>query len=449
MNTKRYILLFPILLSLSGCGLYSNYNSRPLEYDARNLCSHDSISQPISAISWRELFTDSYLVNWIDSGLKRNTDLRIAQMKVDEAAATLTASRLAFLPSVNISADGSVSKESGNKFSIGPSASWELDIFGKQRNLKKGAEAAFYGSEAYRQAVQTSLISTIANGYYTLLMLDEQLSISERTLKTWDENIRVLQALKRAGRTNEAAVLQARANRMKVENSTLTLRSQITAQENAIKSLLLIPDMDMSRGSFDAQMFPDTLSCGIALELLSNRPDVREAEYLLQQSFYNVNVARAAFYPAVSLSGNLGWTTASGSIANPSSWIAGAIGSVVAPLFNRGTNNANLKIAKSEYEIASLRFQQKLFDAGMEVNNALIVWQTAKDRVTLDKKQIVALKGAVHNTRLLMRNTSTNYLEVLTAQQRLLEAELTEASDRYNAVQAIITLYHALGGGTE
>ena len=191
------------------------------------------------------------------------------------------------------------------------------------------------------------------------------------------------------------------------------------------------------------------MSCGIALEFLSNRPDVREAEYLLHQSFYNVNVARAAFYPAVSLSGNLGWTTASGTIANPSSWIAGAIGSVVAPLFNRGTNNANLKIAKSEYEIASLRFQQKLFDAGMEVNNALIAWQTAKDRVTLDKKQIVALKGAVHNTQLLMRNTSTNYLEVLTAQQRLLDAELTEASDRYDAVQAIITLYYALGGGTE
>ena len=143
------------------------------------------------------------------------------------------------------------------------------------------------------------------------------------------------------------------------------------------------------------------------------------------------------------------WPTTSGTIANPSSWIAGAIGSVVAPLFNRGTNNANLKIAKSEYEIASLRFQQKLFDAGMEVNNALIVWQTAKDRVALDKKQIVALKGAVHNTRLLMRNTSTNYLEVLTAQQRLLEAELTEASDRYDAVQAIIALYHALGGGKE
>ncbi len=449
MKSTLYILLFPVLLSLSGCGLYSNYKSRPLQYDAGKLCSHDSLSQPISAISWRELFTDGYLVNWIDSGLKHNTDLRIAQMKVDQAAATLTASRLAFLPSVNISADASVSKESGNKLSIGPSASWELDIFGRQQNLKKGAEAAFYGSEAYRQAVQTSLISTIANGYYTLLMLDEQLSISERTLKTWNENIRVLQALKRAGRTNEAAVLQARANRMKVENSTLTLRSQIATQENAIKSLLLMPDMDMSRGNFGAQMFPDTLSCGIALELLSNRPDVREAEYMLQQSFYNVNVARAMFYPTVSLSGNLGWTTASGTIANPSSWIASAIGSVVAPLFNRGINNANLKIAESEYEIASLRFQQRLFDAGMEVNNALIAWQTAKDRVTLDKKQIVALKGAVHNTRLLMRNTSTNYLEVLTAQQRLLEAELTEASDRYDAVQAIITLYHALGGGAD
>lgn len=447
---KRIIIfLLPVLLGLSSCGLYSNYERRPIEYDAERLTPHDSVNKPLSAMSWRSLFTDAYLSEWIDSGLTKNTDLRIAQLRVEEAEATLMASRLAFLPSANISAEGSVGYKSDSRFTIGPSASWEIDVFGRQRNLKKGAEASFYGSEAYCQAVKTSLISTIANGYYTLLMLDEQLSISERTLKTWDENIRVLQALKRAGRTNEAAVLQARANRMKVENSTLTLRSQISAQENAIKSLLLAPEMDMSRGTFENHAFPDTLSTGIALELLSNRPDVREAEFRLQKAFYDINVTRAAFYPSITLSGNLGWTTSSGSIANPSSWIANAIGGITAPLFNRGTNKANLKIAQAEYEIASLQFQQKLFDAGMEVNNALTAWQTAKDRVALDKKQIVALKGAVHNTRLLMRNTTTNYLEVLTAQQRLLEAELTEASDRFEAIQSIITLYNALGGGVE
>lgn len=449
MKIRKYTYIIPTLCMLSSCGLYSNFENRHLDYNAENLCVQDSVSEPLSALHWRQLFSDSCLVIWIDRGLSMNTDLRIAQLKVEEAEVTLNASRLAFLPSVNASAEGTVGYKSDSRFTIGPSASWEIDIFGKQRNLKKGAEAMFYASESYRQAVRTSLISTIANGYYTLLMLDEQLSISERTLKTWDENIRVLQALKRAGRTNEAAVLQARANRMKVENSTLTLRSQIAAQENSIKALLLDPEMEMTRGTFCNNSFPDSLSTGIALEMLSNRPDVREAEYLLHKSFYDVNVARSAFYPSITLSGNLGWTTSSGSIANPSSWIANAIGSIAAPLFNRGTNKANLKIASAEYEIASLNFQQKLFDAGMEVNNALTAWQTAKDRVALDKKQIVALKGAVHNTRLLMRNTSTNYLEVLTAQQRLLEAELTEASDRFETIQSIITLYHALGGGVE
>lgn len=448
MKKTIYPVLLTVSLLFSGCSLYSKFESHPIEYEAEQICVIDTINEPLSSVPWRELFNDEYLVAWIDSGLKSNTDLRIAQLNVEKAAATLSASRLAFLPSVNLGAEGSAGYKSDNRFQIGPSATWEIDIFGKQRNLKLGAEASFNASDAYRQAVRTSLVATIAEGYYTLLMLDEQLDISERTLKTWDENIRVLQALKRAGRTNEAAVLQARANRMRVENSALTLKNQIAEQENAIRSLLLDPGANMTRGKLSQQIFPYTLSSGITLELLSNRPDVRAAEFELQKAFYDINVARAAFYPSLTLSGNAGWVTSSGvGVGNPSSWIANAVGSLAAPLFNRGTNNANLRISKAQYEIASLNFQQKLLDAGMEVNNALSAWQTAHQRLILDKKQIVALKGAVHNTRLLMRNTSTNYLEVLTAQQRLLEAEITEAADKYDELQAVISLYHALGGG--
>lgn len=450
MKITKYLLLLFTITCLSGCGLYSKWSSTNLEYDVETICDVDTVTPHIAEISWKELFNDPYLVAWIDTALCRNVDLRIAQYKVEQAAATLKASRLAFLPSVGVNAEGSVGNNSSDRFQIAPAASWEIDIFGKQRNLKKGAEAAYYASDAYCQAVRTYLISAVANGYYTLLMLDEQLDISERTLKTWDENIRVLQALKRAGRTNEAAVLQARANRMKVENSAITLRQQISAQENAIKSLLLNPETNMTRGKFEHQNFPDSLSKGIPVKLLSNRPDVKEALYHLQKCFYDVNVMKAAFYPTLTLSGSAGWlTTSGGSVGSPSTWIANLLGSIAAPIFNRGTNDANLKIAKAEYEIASLNFQQKLLDAGMEVNDALTSWQTAHDRLTLDKKQIVALRGAVHNTRLLMRNTNTNYLEVLTAQQRLLDAELTEAADRYDAIQSIITLYHALGGGTE
>lgn len=443
-------MILSLLLLLTGCGLYSKYEPQPLEFELSEISNGDSVTSPLAYMSWRELFTDSYLQSWIEAGLESNSDLRIAKLSVEQAEAVLTASRLAFLPSVSVDVDGNVSHKSTNRITIGPSASWEVDIFGKLRNLKLSAQASFYANESTQQAIQTSLISVIANSYYTLLMLDEQLSISERTLTTWDENIRALQALKRAGRTNEAAVLQARANRMQVENSTITLRNQITIQENAVKSLLMNPAADLSRGTLKEQSFPDTVASGLSLTLLSNRPDVRAAEYELQSAFYDINVARAAFYPSLILSGNLGWSASSGSgISNPASFIANAIGSLVAPLFNRGQNKANLKIAKSEYEILSLTFQQTLLDAGIEVNNALSSWQTAKDRLILDKKQIVALQGAVHNTRLLMRNSNTNYLEVLTAQQRLLEAELTEVNDTFDEIQSIINLYHALGGGIE
>ncbi|MDE6095488.1 MAG: TolC family protein [Muribaculaceae bacterium] len=446
----KYILSAFLPLMLTGCGLYSKYEGQTVSYDIHELIDNDSTISPLCDMSWRELFTDSCLQSWIVTGLERNTDLRKAQLKVEEAEASLYASRLAFLPSVSLNADANAGVNTSDRFSIGPSASWEIDIFGKQRNLKAGAEASFHASEAYRRAVQTSLIATVANSFYTLLMLDEQLAISERTLKNWDENIRVLQALKRAGRTNEAAVLQARANRMKVENSTLTLRHQIVEQENAVRALLLNPGISLRRSSLKTQDFPDTMVSGVPLAILSNRPDVRAAELDLQKAFYDINVARAAFYPSLVLSGNLGWSASSGTaISNPVSFIANAIGSLSAPLFNRGQNKSRLRIARAEYEIASLDFQQKLIDAGMEVNDALSSWQTAKERLILDKKQIVALKGAVHNTRLLMRNSTTNYLEVLTAQQRLLEAELTEVNDRFDEIQAVITLYRSLGGGAE
>lgn len=444
------ILFWSFLLAsvLAGCGLYSKYEPQPIEFDFSEINDGDTVVSPLAYVSWRELFTDTCLQSWIEAGLLNNSDLRIAKLRVDQAEAALNASRLAFLPSAKLDVDGNVGRKTTNRISIGPSASWEVDIFGKLRNMKLSAQASFYAQESTQQAIQTSLISVIANSYYTLLMLDEQLSISERTLKTWDENIRALQALKRAGRTNEAAVLQARANRMQVENSTTTLRNQIKIQENAVKSLLMNPGADLTRGALKDQSFPDSVSSGIPLSLLSNRPDVRAAEYDLQSAFYDINVARSAFYPSLVLSGNLGWSASSGGgISNPANFIANAVGSLTAPLFNRGQNKANLRIARDEYEILSLAFQQALLDAGMEVNNALSSWQTAKDRLILDKKQIVALQGAVHNTRLLMRNSNTNYLEVLTAQQRLLEAELTEVNDTFSEIQSIIDLYHALGGG--
>lgn len=449
-----------LMLLLSSCSLYSRYQRPDVLQNEENLyrnMENDSVNtndSTIATLSWRELFTDPMLQDWIEQGLENNTNLQIAHLKVKEAEATLQASRLALLPSVSFSAQANMNSYNANKASItytlAPSAEWELDIFGKMQNTKRAAQAALKQSQAYEQAVKTELIATIANSYYTLLMLDEQLLICQNTLRTWDENIRTMSALKRAGKTNEAAVLQAKANRLQVEGSMLTLEKQVQEQENSLFALLGIAPQPMNRGKMESQQFPRTLSIGIPLEVLSQRPDVRQAEFALEQAFYATNAARASFYPNITLGGTAGWTNNAGSaILNPGSWLLSAIGSLIQPIFNQGKLKAQLKIAQAQQEEALLQFKQSLLDAGTEVNNALILWQTAQKRLNVDKKQIMTLRAAVWNTQLLMKHSSTNYLEVLTAQQNLLEAELVASSDKYDEIQGIITLYRALGGGSE
>ena len=443
------IIIIAAVLSLSSCGLYKQYERADMQFvDSlyrRMSVPNDTIST--AAVSWDRIFTDSLLQEWIRLGIQYNTDLNVARLKVQEAEAAFLSARGALLPGVSFSASGGAYPGNFNA-SIG--ASWEADIFGSLKNTKRKAQAAVEQSEAYRQAVQTQLVATIANSYFTLLMLDEQLKISRRTLDTWEENIRTLEALKRAGKTNEAAVLQAKANRLSVEANVLTLERDILAMENTFCALVSIVPMPVERSTIDDQKLPETLSAGIPAELLSRRPDVRQAELALAQSFYSVNIAKAAFYPNLTLSGTLGWTSGNGSIVlDPGSLITNLVASVAQPIFDRHTNKARLKIAQAQHEEAAYLFRQSLLDAGVEVNNALSKWQTAKKRVEIDKKQIVNLQAAVWNTQLLMKHGNTNYLEVLTAQKNLLNAELTEAADRLDEIQSVVNLYHALGGGFE
>lgn len=332
-------------------------------------------------------------------------------------------------------------------YNLAASASWEIDLFGKVTNAKREALAALEGSRAYRQAVETQLIATIANSYYMLLMLDRQLIISEQTLITWKETEHSIEALKRAGKSNDAAVLQAKANRLALEASVVSIRKSIRETENGLSALLADTSHDIMRGALQKQQFPDTLSAGLPVQLLANRPDVRQAEWNLAQAYYATNAARSAFYPSLTLSGSIGWTNnVGGVVVNPGSWLFSAVGSLMQPLFNKGTNIANLRQAKARQEEALLLFQQSLLDAGKEVNNALTRWQSARIRMDYVNQQIMTLQEAVRKTELLMQHTSTNYLEVLTARQRLLEAELTQAQDKFEEIQGVIDLYHAVGG---
>lgn len=450
----RHILLTGITaLTLVSCGVYKPYSRPETETDGLyrdTVAAADTTT--LAALSWRKLFTDPNLQVLIEQGLQHNTDLGIARLQVKEAEAVLMNARLSYLPSLSLSPEGGISRYDGSTaktYNLAATASWELDIFGKTTNAKRGAREALEGSCDYAQAVQTQLIATIADSYYTLLMLDRQLEIGEQTLQSWSGSVRTLEALKKAGQTNDAAVLQARANRMQLEASVISIRKSIAETENALSALLALPSQEIPRGTLEESAFPERLSTGVPLLLLSNRPDVRQAEHNLAQSFYNTNAARAAFYPSLTLSGTVGWTNnGGGMVMNPGKWLANAIGSLTQPLFNKGTNIANLRIAKARQEEAALRFRQSLLDAGKEVNNALSQWQAARQRISIGARQVATLQESVRKTELLMRHSSTSYLEVLTAQQSLLSAEQAQAQDRFDEIQGVINLYHALGGGS-
>ena len=451
---KQVIIAIAVLL-LTGCSTYRKY-SRPDSVSADSLFGADvAVSDTVSAASipWHEFFTDSRLRALIDTALVNNSDLRIAALRVRQAEATLSAARLAYLPGVSLNPQGGISSYGGEKavktYSLGLSADWEIDLAGKITNEKRGAYSALQQQRYYRQAVSTQLVATVANSYYNLLALDAQLAISRESLEAWDEIIRTLEVRKTVGEGHEASVAQAKASRFEVENTILSLERQIKTQENSLGVLLGWTPRTISRSDLKSQIFPEDMAVGVPLRLLENRPDIRQAEYALQETFYSTNAARSAFYPSLTLSGTVGWTNNSGAaIVNPGNWLLNAIGSLVQPLFNRGRNIANLKIAEARQEEALIAFRQKLLEAGSEVNDALSQWQNAVRRLEVSARQIEALEEAVRSTRLLMTySESSSYLEVLTAQQSLLSAQLTETQETFDKIQGIIKLYHALGGG--
>ncbi len=454
----KKILIAALSVLTTGCGIYNKYERPDLStVQADSLYRSDvapDTASSIASLGWEELFTDPCLQSLIHRGLEANTDLQTAALRVKEAQATLMSSKLAYLPSLQLDPQGNLSSFDGSKtqktYSLGGSASWEIDLFGKLTNSKRGARAALLESEAYRQAMQTQVIATVADSYYALLMLDEQVRVTTQTAESWREYVKSLHALMNAGEADRATLSQAEASRLSAESSLLSLQRQVAEQENALCVFIGEVPHRLERSTLDNQQFPDRMSVGLPIELLSRRPDVRQAEASLMQAFYATNSARSAFYPSITLSGSAGWTNSGGAaITNPGAWLLQAVGSLVQPLFNRGQNIANLKIAKAQQEEAVLAFKQSLLDAGQEVNNALIQWQTAREQILLDMEQVKQLETTVSDTRLLMQYGTVNYLQVLTARQSLLSAQLTLASDRYSEIQGVINLYHALGGGAD
>lgn len=452
---KKILLLTTVTALLSSCGIYTKYQPETTAPD--NLYGEETAAVDttnLGNVDWRELFTDPQLQALIEQGLESNTDYLSAQLRVEEAKATLLSAKLAFLPSFSLAPQGTVSsfdkQKAAQSYSLPVTASWELDIFGRMRNAKRQAKALYAQSRDYQQAVRTQLIAGIANTYYTLLMLDEQLSLTQQTEQAWKETVTSARALMEAGLYNEAGVSQMEATYYSVQTSVLDLKEQINQVENSLALLLAETPRHYERGTLSAQRFSQDLSVGIPVQMLANRPDVRSAERSLEAAFYGTNQARSAFYPSIVLSGSAGWTNAAGSmIVNPGKFLASAVGSLTQPLFNRGQVIAQYRISKAQQEEARLSFEQALLNAGSEVNDALTACQTSREKTVLFDKQIVSLQKALKSTSLLMEHGTTNYLEVLTARQTLLNAQLSQTANRFTEIQSVISLYQALGGGRE
>ena len=458
---SSYIILALSLLwvgSMSSCNIYRKYQRPEVVVNGlyRDVTSDTDTLKSDTAnmgnLPWKEMFTDSKLQALIEEGLANNLDLQTAALRVKEYEAQLLSARLAYLPSFNLTPTGTVASFDNSKatqtYQLPVAASWEVDLFGRLLNSKRAAKAALLQSEWYRQAVQTQVVAAIANGYYTLLMLDAQLSLSEETAKSWAESVRTTRALKDAALTTQAAVSQSEAQYNAVEISIVELRQQIREAENALCLLLGRPAGAVERGMLDEQDISAELSAGVPVQLLSNRPDVRQAEAALMVVFANTNVARSAFYPQLTLSGTAGWTNSVGSqVLNPGKLILSATAGLVQPIFNKGANIAKLRVAKAQQEEARLAFQKSLLNAGNEVSNALYQYKTVQDKKLSREEQIFSLEAAVKETEELQRLSTTTYLEVLTARQTLLSARLSQVADAFQELQAMVNLYQALGGG--
>lgn len=461
---KKFLFLISVCaVCLSACKQYSNYERPDTLTKGIDSLYRDSTRQyqvvkadttNFGNTPWKKVFTDAKLQTLIQKALDNNLDLQSAELTVQQSQAALKVARLAYYPTLSFNPQGTVSSWDFGKatktYSFPINASWQLASFGKIRNTKKQAEANLELSKAYKQAARTSIIAGVANMYYTLQMLDEQLRTTKETVEIWKESVRTMELMKQAGMTNEAAIGQARANLIQLEASVPTLEQNIREVENALCLILNIPAEPIARNAFNADNFTASFSTGVPLQLLANRPDVHAAEMQVVSAFYNVNIARSSFYPSLTISGQAAWTNSAGNIVNPGKILATALASLTQPLFAQGQLKAQLKISKLQYENSLLQFRNTLLSAGNEVSNALTAYQTAILRQEATQRQVDELKKTLENTQMLFKHTnSTSYLETLTAQQSLIQAQLSLISDKFDKVQAVINLYQALGGGRE
>ena len=459
MKLNKIILLATASLVMTSCGLYNKYerpevNTKGLVRDTVSTTDTLAVSDTTSFgnLPWREVFTDSHLQSLTETALSNNTNLLNAALNVKMVEDQLMVAKLAFVPGFTFSPQGTLASWDGGKtsktYSLPVTASWSIDLFGNLLNQKRSAQMALLATRDYQQVVQTKVISNVANMYYTLLMLDKQLEVVNDMTKLTEETWKIMKIQKELGRVKETSVQSAEANYYSVQAQATDLKRQIRETENSLSLLLGQQAQSIQRGTFEGQSLPAEFSTGVSLQLLNNRPDVHYAEMSLAQCFYDVNTARSRFYPNITISGTGAYTNSGGGgITNPGKWLLSAVGSLTQPIFAHGQIVAGLKAAKSKQEQAFNTWQNAVLSAGSEVSNALVLYNSSDEKSKLEEKQVASLKKNVEYNKMLFNDGSATYLEVITAQQSLLNAELSKVADDFYKMQAVVNLYYALGGG--
>ena len=465
---SNIFIVAAVSLMLTGCGLYNKYE-KTVEESADVFGNDQGIKAAmgetsIAEISWREFFTDPLLQQLIEQALANNTDMATARINVEKSEIALKARKLAYLPSLYFSPQGALSSFDGAKatksYTLPLDVSWDIDVFGSNTNKKRAAKAVLLQSQMAEESTRSNLISAIAQQYFYLQLLDRELDILLETDSLWKVSLDTQQALYENGKTFSTAVNQQESSWLSVKLQIVSTRRSIRSVENDICSLLCITPQHIERSHWSAdedyhsasegqRLFEERyMKIGVPAMMLERRPDIRLANYYMEEAFYNVQAARAAFYPSITLTGEAGWTNNSG-LVNPSKLLLQLVGSLSQPIFARGEINANYKTAQLTEENMKKKYVQTVIDAGNQVNEAIADCQAAREMHDYYHRQVEVLHEAYLGTHELMDNGKAAYLEVLTAQESLLSAQLNEATNMYNGAQAIISLYIALGGGTK
>jgi len=472
MKVKSIITAAAVSLILTGCGIYNKYEQKtqaPADvFGAGQDVSQATGQQSIAQMSWREFFTDPQLQQLIEQVLANNTDLNSTRLAVEKCQAALTAAKLAYLPAISLAPQGTLSKFDKNPwtktYNLPLQLSMDIDVFGSITNKKRAAKAVLLQAQMEQEAVRSNLISVTAQQYFLLQVLDLQLEILQQTDSLWNASLETEKSLWENGKAYSTAVNQMEASYLSVKQQIVDTRRHIRSVENDLCQLMAVTPQHISRqhwgstilhnaeakGDDAARMFDSKyLHIGVPAMMLERRPDIRVANYAMEEAFYNTQEARSAFYPSITLNGSVGWTNNAGDIVNPGKLLLNAIGQLTQPIFARGKLIANKKIAKLTEEDLQRKYVQTVINAGNQVNEAMADCMSAREKHVYYSRQVQVLHEAYTGTHELMDNGKASYIEVLKAQESLLDAQLGEAMNMYDAANAVIGLYIALGGGGE